>query len=793
MKLRTQISLFLFLFGLVPLFAAILINVPLIFDRIEQLYHKAYLQNLREGFSDLDQHIARRHETVRLLAKFPEPGMLPVGKGRPRDSDLEVARSRYVEWLNQLLLDQLDVVRILFLDGNGQVRYWLEKGDVSGGVLPRNDTAAYSNPQFIEAGLQLQPGGVLTGPIVFNREAGEDSPHKFMQLGLVSPVYSVPATEAGSVGSKLGVVIAYLDIGGLANAYRGVFWVQDDGSYLAQDDPESTAFSAFDDFPGLADIFSKGELALWEKDEQQVLWVPLLITEDSGPLWVGRSVDPSPIAKLRHAIEVRVVTIVLGLLMVVFIVARLIALRTERLGRELTDGISRVIEHDEPVSFTWRRPEELHALGDNLTRLSITHTQHSKALRDYARELEESNRYKSEFLANVSHELRTPLNSILLLSKMLADDSRERKPHEDLKQAQVIHAAGNDLKALIDNILDLSRIEARQMSLHPERISLYQLLDDIRQLLKPQYDEKGLSLKVDIDRDAPEFIETDKEKLRQILINFLSNAVKFTAHGGAEMHLRNYAGESGGDYAVCISVTDTGIGIPDDKQRVIFEAFKQADGSTSRRFGGTGLGLTISRDLAHLMGADIRLDSQPGQGATFSLLLPEHVPQVAGGSDRAASAAEAGAAEQQATIPEADYAGARVLLVDDDVRNLLALTPVLERWGMQVMAAGDGREALETLETEGHFDILLLDIMMPELNGLEVAQEIRNRPAHADLPVIALTARAGQEELSDCLAAGADDYLVKPIGLVELKTLLDKYLTGTGGQAEPGEHSGGGL
>jgi signal transduction histidine kinase/CheY-like chemotaxis protein len=793
MKLRTQISLFLFLFGLVPLFAAILINVPLIFDRIELLYHKAYLQNLRAGFSDLDQHIARRHETVRLLAKFPEPGMLPVSRGRPADGDLETARSRYVDWLNQLLLDQLDVVRVLFLDKDGQVQYWLETSQASGELEPRNDTVTYNNPQFVEAGLKLKAGGVLNGPIVFNRMKGGDSPHKLMQLGLVSPVYSAAASESDIEGIKQGVVIVYLDIGGLANAYRGVFWVQNDGSYLVQDEPASTAFSAFDDFPGLADIFSKGELALWERDEQQVLWVPLFITENAGPLWVGRSVDPSPIAQLRHAIEIRVVTIVLGLLIFVFLVARLIALRTERLGKELTDGISRVMEHDEPVNFSWQRPEELCVLGNNLTRLSRTHSEHSTALRDYARELEESNRYKSEFLANVSHELRTPLNSILLLSKMLTDDSRQRQPEEDVKQAQVIHSAGNDLKALIDNILDLSRIEARQMSLHPERVSLYQLLSDIRQLLQPQYDEKGLSLTLDIDRDAPEYIETDKEKLRQILINFLSNAVKFTTHGGATLGLRECDGSSAGEYAVCISVTDTGIGIPEDKQRVIFEAFKQADGSTSRRFGGTGLGLTISRDLARLMGGDIHIDSQPGKGATFTLLLPEHMPSFAEEGDRPVTVAGTETTMQEASIPEADYAGARVLLVDDDVRNLLAMTPVLEHWGIQVMAAGDGREALETLETEGEFDVVLLDIMMPELDGYEVTREIRGNSAYADLPVIALTARAGEDDLRDCLTAGANDYLVKPIELPELKRLLDKYLAGTGGQSAAGEHSGGGL
>jgi signal transduction histidine kinase/ActR/RegA family two-component response regulator len=779
MKLRTQIFVFLFLFGLVPLFAAVIINVPLVFERIESLYHKAYLQNLRAGFSDLDQHIARRHETVRLLAKFPEPGMLLSTAEQKKEvgMDLKSARSGYVDWLNQVLFDQLDVIRILFINDEGKVEYWLERDNVTGRLVPRTGPAHYQNPEFIKAGQKLRPGDVLTGPIVFDRAAGNKAPNQFMQLGFVSPIVTMFSSETVHFEDKRGVVIVYLDVGGLASAYRGIYWAFSDGRYLDADGGSHTeSSSAFADFPGLRDIFAKGELGLWQYKGQQVLWVPLFATERSGPLWVGRSVDSSPIVKLRNAIEFRVVTIVLGLLVFVLLIARFIALRAERLGHELTEGISRVIENNEVARFSWRRPQELHELGENLTRLAETNAERSRALLDYARELEETNRFKSEFLANVSHELRTPLNSILLLSKMLADSGKGRNADEDTKRARVIHDAGTDLKALIDNILDLSRIEAHQMTLIRERVDLRAVLGSVIELLRPQYDVKALALTLDIDVDAPEYIQTDREKLRQILINFLSNAVKFTSEGGVSVRLQTCTGTNNPGYAVCIRVIDTGIGIPAEKLQIIFEAFKQADGSTSRRFGGTGLGLAISRELAHLMGGEIRVESQPERGATFTLLLPETLPE-SHEVEKSESSTTGGKQEVviETIIPEADYRGARVLVVDDDMRNLLALVPLLERWGITAMAAGDGYEALETLETGGDFDLVLMDIMMPELDGYAVTRRIRNQPRFAHLPVIALTARTGVED-HQTREAGVDDHLVKPVDPRDLKAVLDKYL-----------------
>jgi len=780
MKLRSQISLLLFMFGLVPLLVGFAINVPMIFDRIEKLYHKAHLQNLRAGFGDLDQHIARRHEMARLLAKMPEPGFILEADEPQSSRSLEQARKAYLDWVNQALLDQFDINEILYVDEDGVCRFWLDRNPKTGLLEARKGVRDGFDPKLVNAGSKLNPGGVLTGPIVFDRAAETETPSRFMQLSLVSPiVIPTKAADSGEITEKRGTVIMYLDMGGLASAYRGNYWVQSDGHYLGSKDGMQPARSAFEDFHGLEEVFARGELALWEYQGQQVMWVPLFYTYDAGPLWVGRSVDPSPLTMLRRTVEGRIAIIALGLLLVVFVVARLLALRAERFGHELTDGISQVLERDEAVSFSWRRPQELHELGENLTRLAVTHAEHNKALYDYAQELEASNRYKSEFLANVSHELRTPLNSILLLSKMLADCGDGNLSEEGCRQARIIHAAGTDLKALIDNILDLSRIEARQMTLIPETIQLNKLLDDILELLRPQFDEKHLELKLEVGEGVPESIVSDSEKLRQILVNFLSNAVKFTREGGVTVRLLR-----GIKYPVAISVSDTGIGIPVEKRELIFEAFKQADGSTSRRFGGTGLGLTISRELATLIGGRIEVESEAGKGSTFTLLLPAEIPSHIAARDETGAAASRSDRKEQ-RLPVADYGGARVLLVDDDMRNLLALTPLLEQWKLDVMAAGDGIEALETLQTAGAFDLVIVDIMMPDMDGYELTRRLRKDPRFSALPVITLTARAGREEQQASLEAGADAFLAKPVEPAELKDMLDKFLVVRGDTAAP--------
>jgi signal transduction histidine kinase/ActR/RegA family two-component response regulator len=518
---------------------------------------------------------------------------------------------------------------------------------------------------------------------------------------------------------------------------------------------------------------------------RQVMWVPLLRTVSGEPLWVGRPVDPSPLAAFQQALSLRVLSIVLALIVVIWLIARRFALRAERFGRELTDGLRCVLEEDKAVRFGWRGPRELGELGDTLSRLAEQHVRNNRNLRAHARELEESNRYKSQFLANVSHELRTPLNSILLLSKLIAAESEHRAP-EQAQQARVIHSAGRDLLSLIDNILDLSRIEAGRATFNLEQIDLPQLLADLVELMRPQFDAKQLYLRLVIEPDAARRIDSDPDKIRQILKNFLSNAVKFTAHGGVVLRLAPGTGADAVRRPVTIAVEDTGIGIPGDKQAVIFEAFKQADGTTSRKYGGSGLGLTISRQLANLIGGVIALDSREGQGATFSLRLPLQFDRSVVPDDQIAVAGAAAPPAEEPieptapvmpaiALPAADFGDRRVLVVEGDVDHLLVLTPMLEGWGLRVDAAADVDEALELLrEDDGDYDLVLLDCGMPAEEAYARIEAVRGFSPTRRLPILAMAAAPIPE--SGRHGVDQDDVLARPLDPGALRDAIARHL-----------------
>ncbi|MEO5342596.1 MAG: ATP-binding protein [Gammaproteobacteria bacterium SHHR-1] len=693
MKLRTQILLFLFLFGLLPLLGAVFLNLPFVLERMESLYHKAHLQNLRADFRNLDQHLARRNEMARVLAKLPEPGIM-FRQGREEELDqqrLDQERARYSNWMNRLLANMGDIEQVLFLNQAGLPQFWLSRKDADAPLKPDPEMPVMPSQELIQAALAERHDTVLVSPLVIgDRQAAQESMH----LHIVAPI--------AFNGSKdpVGAAVMSVDIGGMAREYRDIHWVLEDGSYLRFEGVQEDSGNAFADFAGLEQLFASQQLALWQSGRQQAIWLPMFPTDGDGILWVGRAVDPSPLDSVSFSLSLRVAAIITGLVILTLIAAHWVAKRAARVSHRVTEGIRQVVELNKPVLFDWKRPSELRRFGESLTALGQQHHENIARLRAHSQALEASNRYKSEFLANVSHELRTPLNSILLLSKMLAQESA-RLPAQSAEQARVIHEAAGNLKSLIDNILDMSRIEAGRAALSIQDVPLPDLLADIHSLLAPQFADKGLNLRLVIEPGAPTLLHSDPDKIAQIIRNFLSNSVKFTDRGGATLRLHGNRPDK--RYPVCISVEDSGIGIPSASLGRIFAAFHQADGSTSRRYGGSGLGLTISRQLAQLLGGDILVESTPGQGSCFTLGLPQAFDeQLAEGRRIGHEPAELSLPELElAGSPEADFSGQGILIVDNDIDSLLRLTPLLEGWRMRVCAAADSEEAADTLRDQG--------------------------------------------------------------------------------------------
>ncbi|MFE2757471.1 HAMP domain-containing protein [Actinosynnema sp. NPDC059335] len=400
-----------------------------------------------------------------------------------------------------------------------------------------------------------------------------------------------------------------------------------------------------------------------------------------------------------------------------------------------------------------------------------------------ARQLSSASKYKSEFMANMSHELRTPLNSLLILAKLLADNLDGNLNPKQVEFAKTIHSSGTDLLQLIDDILDLTKVEAGHMQVQTDPVHVSDVVAYVEALTRPLAAEKGLAFEVDVAPDVPSTLHTDEHRLQQILRNLLSNAVKFTHDGEIKLRIRAVDG------SVAFDVQDTGIGIPADKLSVIFEAFQQADGTTSRKYGGTGLGLSISRELATLLDGRLDVRSEPGIGSTFTLYLPlgeqgpvpqavtepESVPELLTPAEDDES--------QQSLVPPSDlppapmrFHGEKVLIVDDDLRNVFALTSVLELHGLQVIYADNGITGVRALEQYDDVTLVLMDIMMPELDGNATMAAIRAMSRYADLPVIAVTAKAMKGDREKSLASGATDYVTKPVDTEHLLRLIAFYL-----------------
>ncbi len=416
-------------------------------------------------------------------------------------------------------------------------------------------------------------------------------------------------------------------------------------------------------------------------------------------------------------------------------------------------------------------------------------------LEEKAGQLALTSKYKSEFLSNMSHELRSPLNSLLILAQMLAENAEHNLSEQQIEYAKTIQGSGKDLLALINEILDLSKIESGTVTPDLQDVSFANVGEQVERAFRHVAESRGIGFGVALAPGLPPSLYTDAPRLQQVLKNLLSNAFKFTDKG--QVSVRIAPVESGwsvdrdglnrAQTVIGFYVTDTGIGLPADKQKIIFEAFQQADTGIARKYGGTGLGLSISREIARLLGGELRLvASAPGQGSTFVLYLPLRAPEH---SRRTTSLPPVVADDRAATKPgeplliiedDAGFAdslaGKKVLVVDDDVRNIFALTAVLERHKMAVRSAENGRAALEELGQNPDVDIVLMDIMMPEMDGFATMRQIRQMTQFESLPIIALTAKAMTGDREQCIEAGASDYVSKPVDTDQLLSLLRVWL-----------------
>lgn len=420
---------------------------------------------------------------------------------------------------------------------------------------------------------------------------------------------------------------------------------------------------------------------------------------------------------------------------------------------------------------------------DELNQRNTTLGRIQAQLEERAEELQRASRYKSEFLANMSHELRTPLNSSLILAKLLAENPKGNLDDEQVKFADSIYSAGNDLLNLINDILDIAKVEAGKLEVRPERTQLSSMLEGLRDVFVPLAQERGLSFEIERQGDLPYVLFTDRQRAEQILRNLLSNAFKFTEHGGVTLSVSHQD-----DQTLAFAVRDSGIGIAADQQAVIFEAFRQADGTTNRRYGGTGLGLSISRDLAGLLGGSIEVASVPGEGSTFTLRLPERMPEA--GKNKPAALAPAPLSAPVAPVaapvlpaaprPPAPFAddrehlgergGRRVLVIEDEVRFARILFDLAHELGYTCLVATCADEGLE-LARQYRPDAILLDMRLPDGSGLGVLQRLKDDAQTRHIPVHVVSV---EDQSEAALHLGAVGYALKPTSRDQLKEVFGK-------------------
>ncbi len=473
-------------------------------------------------------------------------------------------------------------------------------------------------------------------------------------------------------------------------------------------------------------------------------------------------------------------------------------LKTQTQTEELQSQAEELQTQQEELRQTNEELEErtidLERQKDDIRDKNITLENTKKAIETKAKEVELASKYKSEFLANMSHELRTPLNSLLILAQLLADNKTSNLNQKQIEYAQTIHSAGSDLLKLINDILDLSKVEAGKVEIQIEPILLINMIENIEHKFRPLAEDKGIIFRISIDEDTPKTLNTDGLRFKQIINNLLSNAFKFTHEGDVNLSFKyidadaidsiNLIGK-----ILVISVTDTGIGIPENKQKSIFGAFQQADGTTSRRYGGTGLGLSISRQLAGLLGGELQLVSKDNEGSTFSLYLPQNNSEINDDFEQNVisqdvihpSYQEIVVNNNVEVIPEVEDAilddrenmtenDKSILIVEDDRKFLQILLDLSQEKGFKCLVAENGIDGLQ-LAKQYKPNAIILDIGLPQIDGWTVMERLKDNPDTRHIPVHFMSA---SDSDMDAKKMGAIGFLHKPISMIDLGEAFKK-------------------
>jgi two-component system, sensor histidine kinase and response regulator len=396
---------------------------------------------------------------------------------------------------------------------------------------------------------------------------------------------------------------------------------------------------------------------------------------------------------------------------------------------------------------------------------------------------EESNKAKSTFLANMSHEVRTPMNGVVGMTSLLLDSTLDAQQRD---YVETIRASGLSLLSILNDILDLSKIEAGRLELETMDFSLPEWLAECSAAMAPRAAQKGLTWHCDMASSLPQRVSGDPGRLRQVLSNLVDNAIKFTERGeitvriDADSFQQNAQDLDPGSLLLRFTVADTGIGMDEDTQSILFHPFTQADASTTRRFGGTGLGLAICRELAELMNGEVGVQSEPGKGARFWFTARLQLPRQA----MQAASTDQDAAVSQVPVWSA-FSRHRILVAEDNAVNQRVIIGFMKRVGLEADVVSDGQQLLQALDRNS-YDLVLMDVSMPQMDGLQATREIRRREqagwsGHCDgrsaLPVIAMTAHAMHGDRERCMSAGMNDYVSKPVAFRALEQTLARWLT----------------